>query len=151
MMKRIFFAILMSLVSVNNFAQQPADGIVGIWQSEGSEVGLRFEIYKEGDKYFGKLLWASNMFEADGKTVKKDFKNPDKALQGRSRKNIVNVTNLKYDNGEYVGGKLYNPSEGDSYSLKAKLKSANELDFRGYMGISLLGKTMKFKRVNQSN
>ncbi|QEH40744.1 DUF2147 domain-containing protein [Chitinophaga sp. XS-30] len=48
---------------------------------------------------------------------------------------------------EYTGGKLYNPSEGDTYSLKAKLKSADELHFRGYLGISLLGKTMKFKRI----
>lgn len=147
-MKTLFFASLMLLISIVGFAQQPADGIIGIWQSDGTEVGLKFEIYKSGDKYFGKLLWASNMFEADGKTPKKDFKNPDKNLQSRSRKNIVNITNLKYEDGEYVGGKLYNPSEGDTYSLKAKLTNANELDFRGYMGISLLGKTMKFKRVN---
>lgn len=150
-MEKIFLATLMLLVSINSFAWQPADGIIGIWRSEGSEVELRFEIYKVGDKYFGKLLWASNMFEADGKTAKKDFNNPDKELQSRSRKNIVNITNLKYDNGEYQGGKLYNPSDGHSYSLRAKLKTANELDFRGYMGISLLGKTMKFKRENVTN
>lgn len=32
-------------------------------------------------------------------------------------------------------------------SLKAKLKNADELNFRGYLGIPLLGKTMKFKRI----
>ncbi|QMW03140.1 DUF2147 domain-containing protein [Spirosoma foliorum] len=31
--------------------------------------------------------------------------------------------------------------------MKAKLKSINQLEFRGYVGISLLGQTMKFKRV----
>jgi uncharacterized protein (DUF2147 family) len=60
----------------------------------------------------------------------------------------VNITNLKHDDGEYTGGKLYNPSDGNTYSLKAKLKSINQLEFRGYMGVSLLGKTMKFKRIN---
>lgn len=87
------------------------------------------------------------MLEADGKTAKKDFNNPNKTLKNRSRQGIVNITHLKYDDGEYKGGKLYNPSDGDTYSLNAKLKSENELHFRGYLGISLLGKTMKFIRI----
>lgn len=140
---------LMLLVSIVSFAQQPADKIIGQWESVDGEVKLKFDIFKQDGKYFGKLLWASNMYEADGKTPKKDFNNPDKSLQDRSRKGIINVTNLKYDDGEYSGGKLYNPSDGDTYSLNAKMKSANELHFRGYLGISLLGKTMKFKRINQ--
>lgn len=131
-----------------SLAQQlPADNITGIWESVSADPGLKFEIFKSGDNYFGKLLWASTMYEADGKTPKKDFKNPDKKLQDRSRKDMVNITNLAYKNGEYTGGKLYNPDGGDEYNLKAKLKSINQLEFRGYMGISLLGKTMKFKRV----
>ncbi len=146
-MKMLYITTVMLLISFVSFAQQPADKIIGVWESVGAEVGLRFEIFKSGDRYFGKLLWASNMYEADGKTPKKDFNNPDKELQSRSREGIVNITNLKYENGEYTGGKLYNPSDGSTYSLKATLKSADELHFRGYVGISLLGKTMKFKRI----
>jgi len=145
-MKKIIFATLLLLVSVTSFAQQAADKIIGNWESIDGEVKLKFEIFKADGLYFGKLLWASNMYEADGKTPKKDFKNPNKSLQNRSRKDIVNITNLKYTDGEYTSGKLYNPSDGDTYSLNAKLKNANELHFRGYLGISLLGKTMKFKR-----
>ena len=141
----------MGLFSGVVFSQQlPAKNIIGIWESVDGEVGLKFEIYQSGDQFFGKLLWASTMYEADGKTPKKDFKNPDKNLKNRSRKNIVNITNLKFKNGEYTDGKLYNPDDGNFYSLKAKLKNNNELDFRGFMGVSLLGKTMKFKRVSTS-
>jgi uncharacterized protein (DUF2147 family) len=147
-MKKIIFATVMSVFSIVAFAQNlDADKIVGIWQSEDSGVGLKFEIFASGGKFFGKLLWASTMFEADGKTPKKDFKNPDASLRGRSRQGIVNVTNLAYDDGEYSGGKLYNPDNGSTYRLNAKLKSADQLEFRGFMGISLLGKTMKFKRI----
>ncbi|HBI90128.1 MAG TPA: DUF2147 domain-containing protein [Sphingobacterium sp.] len=146
-MKKIIFATLILLVSIAGFAQQPADKIIGQWESLDGEVKLKFDIFKKDEKYFGKLLWASNMFEADGKTPKKDSNNPDRSLQNRSRQGIVNITNLKYDQGEYSGGKLYNPSDGDSYRLKATLKTANELHFRGYLGISLLGKTMRFKRI----
>ncbi len=146
-MKQIVCIASMMLLSVTGFAQQPADGIIGKWESVDGEVKLRFEFFKQEGKYFGKLLWASDMYEADGKTPKKDFKNPNENLQGRSRQNIVNITNLQFGDGEYADGKLYNPSDGDTYSLKAKLKSADELHFRGYLGISMLGKTMKFKRI----
>ncbi|GAB3962920.1 DUF2147 domain-containing protein [Spirosoma harenae] len=148
-MKKVIFIAALLLVSVGAFSQSlPADKLIGVWGSEGSDVGLTFEIFQSEGNYFGKLLWASTMFEADGKTAKKDTKNPDPKLRSRSRQNIVNVTNLTYeDGGEYTGGKLYNPDDGRTYSLKAKLKSVNQLEFRGYVGISLLGQTMKFKRV----
>lgn len=146
-MKKLFFAIFLLCFSVVSFAQQPGDKISGIWHSIDSDVGLRFEIYKANDTYSGKLLWASTMYEADGKTPKKDFRNPDKNLRNRSRQNIVNITNLVYKDGEYIDGRLYNPDDGRTYRLKANLISTNELDFRGYVGISLLGKTMKLKRV----
>lgn len=146
-MKKIIFAVLTILLSTPVLAQQPADKIIGNWESIDVNPQLRFEIYESGGKYFGKLVWASNMYEADGKTPKKDSKNPNSVLQNRSRKDIVNVTNLKYDDREYTGGKLYNPDDGDTYSLKAKLKSADELEFRGYKGIAALGKTIKFKRI----
>lgn len=146
-MKRLFFSTLVLLISIVSFAQQPADKIIGKWESIDGEVKLKFDIFKKDGKYFGKLLWASNMFEADGKTSKKDNNNPDKSLKSRYRQGIVNITNLKYEKGAYSGGKLYNPSDGDTYSLNAKLKTENELHFRGYLGISLLGKTMKFKRM----
>lgn len=135
------------LLSMTAFTQQPADKIVGTWESIDGEVKLKFQLYKSDDKYFGKLLYASNMYEADGKTSKRDNNNPNQSLRNRSRQGITNITNLKYNRGEYSGGSLYNPSDGRSYSLSAKLINANELHFRGYIGVSLLGRTMKFKRV----
>ncbi|MDP9958024.1 uncharacterized protein (DUF2147 family) [Epilithonimonas hungarica] len=147
-MKKLLLLSMMILISSLSFAQKlSADKIIGNWESIDGDVKLKFEIFRQNGKYFGKLLWASNMFEADGKTPKKDFKNPDVKLRNRSRQNIINITNLTFDDGEYSGGKLYNPTDGNSYSLKAKLTDINNLQFRGYMGVSLLGKTMKFRRI----
>ncbi len=147
-MKRLLILTAMLVLSAASFAQKlPADKIIGVWESVDSEVKLRFEFYQSEGKYFGKLLYASNMFEADGKTPKKDFKNPDEKLRGRSRYGITNITNLSYKDGEYIDGNLYNPQEGRNYIVKARLRNANEMDFRGYLGISLLGKTMRFKRI----
>ncbi|PZU79637.1 MAG: DUF2147 domain-containing protein [Chryseobacterium sp.] len=147
-MKKLLLLSMMILISSLSFAQKlSADKIIGNWESIDGDVKLKFEIFQQNGKYFGKLLWASNMFEADGKTPKKDLKNPDAKLRNRSRQNIINITNLTFDDGEYSGAKLYNPSDGNSYSLKAKLTDINNLQFRGYMGVSLLGKTMKFRRI----
>ncbi|MFY1046745.1 DUF2147 domain-containing protein [Chryseobacterium sp. GP-SGM7] len=147
-MRKLFFIITMILISSLSFAQKlTADEIMGNWESIDGDIKLKFEIFRQNKKYFGKLLWASNMFEADGKTPKKDFKNPDVKLKNRSRQNIVNITNLTFEDGEYSGGKLYNPTDGNFYNLKAKLTDINNLQFRGYMGVSLLGKTMKFRRI----
>ncbi|MBD2757028.1 DUF2147 domain-containing protein [Spirosoma validum] len=44
-------------------------------------------------------------------------------------------------------GKTIQSKDGSTYALKAKLKRINQLKFRGYLGISLLGKTMKITRV----
>jgi hypothetical protein len=38
----------------------------------------RIEIYKTGSEYLGRLMWAQNFFEADGKTFRKDINNTDK-------------------------------------------------------------------------
>ncbi|QEC43797.1 DUF2147 domain-containing protein [Pseudobacter ginsenosidimutans] len=146
-MRKIILAIIILVIGLTGFTQQPADKIIGQWESIDGEVKLKFEIFKQDGKYFGKLLWASNMFEIDSKIPKKDNNNPNKSLRDRSRQGIVNITNLKFEKGEYSGGKLYNPEDGDIYSLNAKLRTENELHFRGYLGISLLGKTMKFKRI----
>lgn len=149
-MKNLFFAAAMICSSLVSIAQSPpSDKIIGIWLSTDSEVGLKFEIFKSDGKYYGKLLWASNMYEADGKTPKSDFKNPNKTLQSRSRRGIMNITGLIFEDGEYTNGQLYNPDDGDTYSLNAKLKGGDKLEFRGYIGISLFGKTMNFKRVQQ--
>lgn len=148
-MKKLVITAAILVVSMVSFAQSlPESAILGVWESVDSDPKLKFEFYKSGGKYFGKLLYASNMYEEDGKTPKKDFKNPDEKLRNRSRYGITNIANLTYEDGEYTGGKLYNPEEGRSYSVMAKLTSADEMDFRGYVGFSLLGKTMKFKRVH---
>ncbi|WP_165372278.1 hypothetical protein [Emticicia agri] len=52
-MKIILLVTTMVITSIITFAQQlPADKIIGIWESVDSEVGLKFEIYKSGDKKY---------------------------------------------------------------------------------------------------
>lgn len=141
-MKKYVLAILV-LVSVTSSAQLPADKIIGIWQCEDYKI----KVFKSGNTYSAKLLWSKDMFEADGRTPKRDSKNPDAKLKTRSVQGITHITQLAFEDGEYVNGKLYSIQDGNTYSLKGKLKSAEELETRGYKGVPMLGKTFKWKLV----
>ncbi|MGJ1484233.1 DUF2147 domain-containing protein [Sphingobacterium multivorum] len=143
-MKRLFFIAMMLLVSVASFAQKLSpDNITGVWQCEDYKIAF----FKTGNTYSAKLLWSKRMFEADGKTPKRDSKNPDEKLRSRSIQGITHITGLAYKNGEYIDGKIYSVDDGNTYSLKGALKDANNLEIRGYKGIPMMGKTYKCTRV----
>ena len=126
-------AILLSLTT--SFAQN-ADNITGLYWSPHKDA--KIEIYKKGDKYFGKSVWVAH--------ARKDTENPDRALQSREVQGIELLTNFTYDKDTYKGGKIYDPESGKTYSCKMNLEG-NSLKVRGYIGISLLGRTEIFERI----
>jgi len=142
-MKKSILAVFALLLSLVSFAQKlPADQIIGVWKCDDYKI----EIFKAGATYLAKLLWSKEMFEADGKTSKKDVKNPNEKLRNRPVQGLTHITDLVYKDGEYVDGKLYSIQDGNTYSFKGKLKGPNELETRGYKGIPLVGKSFKWKR-----
>ncbi len=144
-MKKIcLVAVLLVWVSVKAFAQKSSpDEIIGIWQCSDYKI----EFFKVGNTYSARMLWAKDMFEADGKTPKKDVKNSNEKLRSRFIQGITHITDLVYKDGGYVNGKLYSVQDGNTYSLKGELKGVNDLETRGYKGVPLVGKTFKWKRI----
>ena len=144
-MKKNFLVVIMLLVSIVSMAQKlSSDKIVGLWQSEEYKI----EIFKSGNTFSGKLLWAkNNMFDADGKTSKKDDQNPNEKLRNRNRQGITHITNLKFKEGEYIDGDLYSVENGNTYSIKGELKNNNTLKTRVYLGVPIMGKSVTWKRV----
>ncbi|MDM8173202.1 DUF2147 domain-containing protein [Olivibacter sp. 47] len=143
-MRKSILAVFALLLSLTSFAQKlPADRITGVWQCDDYKI----EVFKAGNTYSAKLLWSKEMFEADGKTSKKDVKNPNEKLRSRSVQGLTHITGLVYKDGEYVDGTLYSVQDGNTYGLKGKLKGPNDLETRGYKGVPLMGKSFKWKRV----
>lgn len=143
-MKRIAFLLITLLFSTQVLFAQ--DKILGNWLSE--EKDGRIEIYKTGEKYFGKLVWGRDLMEADGKTPRKDrtdAKNSDPALRSRPILGLVLLTNFTYADGEWSGGKIYDPKSGKTYSCTMKLKG-DKLEIRGYVGLSMFGRTTVWTR-----
>jgi len=136
--------LLMLLASTGLRAQTSESAIVGKWESDEKDV--RMEFFKDGDQYKAKLLWGNKVVEADGKTSKKDTQNPDKSLRSRDILGAVTCYALKWDGKEeYADGKIYDPPSGKTYTCKAWLEK-DKLHLRGYLGFSMLGKTVIWHR-----
>lgn len=144
-MKKNLLLIICLILSEAGFAQN-IEGIDGKWQSPTG--GARIEITKKGDKYVGTIFWLKEPNE-NGQS-KKDSKNPDKAKRSRT---IIGSQILegftKKSEKVYEGGTIYDPTSGKTYSCKMTL-NGDILDIRGFIGVSLLGKTQKWTRIGDS-
>jgi uncharacterized protein (DUF2147 family) len=54
---------------------------------------------------------------------------------------------VKDGDNKYVDGTIYDPKNGKTYSCKMTCKG-KKLDIRGYIGISLIGRTTTWERAN---
>lgn len=143
-MKKISLLLVALVMSIASFAQTDADVILGDWYNQEKDAVI--SIYKEDGKYLGKISWMLNPLDENGQ-AKTDPLNPDESLRSRSRMGMVMMYDFVYD-GENVwdDGEIYDPKSGNTYSGTMTLTGENTLDLRGYVGISLFGRTSKWTR-----
>lgn len=139
-----FLIILFSFLFFSSvlFAQK-ADDILGQWYSENNESLI--EIYKSGNKFFGKIIWLKEPLR-DSKP-KVDDKNPDDKLKDKPLIGLVILKDFVFDGkDEWTDGKIYDPKSGKTYSCYMEFESKDKLKIRGYIGISLIGRTTFWSR-----
>src|SRR5258705_4926769 len=146
MKQRIASLILIaSLISLAAHSQNKADDIIGIWLTGGKEPA-KIQVYKSGEKFYGKIIWLKNPTE-NGKQ-RMDGNNPVKEKQSNPIIGLVMLTGFKFDgDDEWKGGDIYDPENGKTYSSYIYLKDKNTLKVRGYVGISLFGRTETWIRT----
>ena len=145
-MKVLVFLTIISLSSYNVCAQNIADDIVGVWLTGGKEPA-KIQIYKSGDKFYGNIIWLQNPLK-DGKH-RTDVQNPDKTKRSNSIIGLVILTGFKFDgDGEWKGGNIYDPESGKTYSSYMYLTDKNTLKVRGFVGVSLFGRTEVWRKAN---
>ena len=140
MLKAFVFILLSSITLL----AQNADVVLGVWKN-GEGTGM-VQIYKKGDKYFGKIVWLKVVNDPDG-TPRKDLNNPEEKLRTRPIKGLENLTGFAFkgDN-KWEDGSIYDPKTGNNYSSTMKLVDENTLEVRGFIGVSLFGRTDVWKR-----
>lgn len=140
----LLFVLLFTSAAIKATAQTPGpSAIIGVWLNE--EKDGKIEIYQSGDKYYGKLIWGRNLILSDGR-LRLDDNNPDYHLKARNLLNLVILTDFVYKDGDWEDGKIYDPKSGKTYSSVIKF-AGNKLNIRGYVGISLFGRTTVWTRA----
>lgn len=126
-----------------------ADKIQGIWLNQ--EGTSHIQIYRAvngeyAGKYYGKIVWLKEPNE-DGKP-KVDKNNPDNSKKSKPLLNLIILRDFTYDadDKEWSGGTIYDPKNGKTYSSYMALDGA-KLNVRGYIGISIIGRTATWTRV----
>ncbi len=128
-----------------------ADDILGVWFN--GEKDARIEIVKCGEGYCGKVVWLKEPNYPDGSKdgapgpPKLDHNNPDPARRQEPISGLVIVRDFHYAGDDlWKDGTVYDPKNGKTYRGKMTLVSHDRLDLRGFIGISLIGRTATWTR-----
>lgn len=150
-MKKVSFvwslALILSLAfSTGSQAQSNSDDLIGVW--EPSHGKARVKIEKIGEKYYGKIVWLREPNDEETGEPKTDRNNPDEALRSTPLRGYRILKDFVFTgDGEWTEGTIYDPENGNNYSCTIKMKDANTLDIRGYIGVSAFGRTDVWKRL----
>ncbi|OGX89603.1 SIGNAL peptide protein [Hymenobacter lapidarius] len=140
-----FFLLIGLLVgALSAQAAANPDAVLGVWKN-GEGTGM-IQIFKKGDKYYGRLVWLKVANTPEGKP-RTDVNNPDESKRNVLLKGLENMRDFTYkgDN-KWEDGKIYDPKNGNDYSCEMTLVDPNTLEVRGFIGVSLFGRTDVWKR-----
>jgi uncharacterized protein (DUF2147 family) len=144
----ISLAILfIGFLYLSSYSMDPGkDEILGKWWNH--EKDAHIVIYKCGNEYCGKIVWLKEPLDEDGKP-KRDKNNPDESLRSRPTLGLDILSGFVFEKDRtWEDGTIYNPRDGKTYSCYLTLLDDNKLKVRGFIGISLIGKTQYWERVN---
>lgn len=125
-------------IGITVVAKAQTDPIEKVWYNQ--EKTAKIQVYKAKDgRFYGKMVWLKEPLE-NGKP-KVDKENPDEKKRNTPLIGLILLRGLEKDgDNEYDNGKIYDPKNGKTYSCKITHKG-NTLDLRGFVGISLIGRT----------
>lgn len=134
----LFSAFIPSKGSIGN-----GDEVLGIWLID--EGKAKVEIYKEGQKFSGKIVWLKEPRDEQG-ALKLDKENLDESLRDRPIMGMNLINNFTFDGDDrWVDGEIYDPESGKTYDAYMRFKKG-KLEVRGYIGMAMFGRTVVWTR-----
>lgn len=138
--------VLLLLLAAPWPAAADPNAIVGRWRTEPTDKGFAYvEVTRRDGLYEGRVVWLSEPdFPPDDPEAgrpKADRLNPDPELRGQPILGMLLMNGFRYDEGVWKGGRIYDPETGKTYKCTIRLGDDGRLKLRGYIGISLIGRT----------
>ena len=137
---------VMSLVALLRVPAHSADpdgnALLGRWYTKNNEA--IFEFYTNNETYSGRLTPLK-------KPHLTDRHNPVDSLKSRKLAGATTIWGLRFnpEKKRWEGGSVYNPEDGKTYHCTCRLaEDEKHLKFRGYLGVSALGQTQVWTRVD---
>ena len=135
--------LVAATVSLLHCVAARADTPIGLWEAGESHI----EIYQCGELLCGRIAALDEPLDAEGKP-KIDDRNPDPALKGRPMLGMDLIADFsRKSDKRWVGGSIYDPRDGKTYKCRMTLQDDGTLEVRGYVGLSLFGKTVVWTRI----
>jgi uncharacterized protein (DUF2147 family) len=134
---------MLALVWAAAFSLQ-AQSVCGKWVTTNNKTGQNesvIEIFLSGGKLYGKIVKILVSGKENAVCEKCEGDDHNKPILG-----MQIIRGLKPDGDEYNGGKILDPMSGKFYKCKISLDGADKLKVRGYIGVSLAGRTETWKR-----
>ena len=139
------FSLLTSMNTVTPALDENPDAIQGVWKTGEGNAMVR--IYKNGDKYQGKVVWLKEPIDPETGKPKVDKFHPDEASRTRPVLGLINVWGFVYqEKNVWSEGNIYDPKNGNTYSCTIKMVNPNTIEVRGFIGVSLIGRTDTWTR-----
>ena len=143
----VLFVLLTSFSPSSLLQTEEGDALVGIWMPSHGKAKVK--ITKVGTKYYGKIVWLKEPNYPDG-TKKRDKNNPDAKMHDTPLLGYKILKDFEYKGKKtWENGTIYDPENGSTYSCTVKLTDKNTIDVRGYIGVSMIGRTDTWKRLKQ--
>jgi uncharacterized protein (DUF2147 family) len=120
--------------------------IEGRWLTQKGDGWIRIQIV--GDSLEGFVAGSPDPKQREER--KFDDRNPDTNLRTRRLEGLTIMTGFEYEgDGHWSGGTIYDPNSGKTYKCTVKQLDANSLKIRGFIGISLFGRSETWTRDDE--
>jgi uncharacterized protein (DUF2147 family) len=139
-MKKIVFLALFSF-ALSGYSQT----VIGRWKTVDDVTKKELsvvEIYTSNGKIYGKVVEIFDATKRDRLCTDCEGDDKNKPVLG-----MVIIRGLTKEGDEYNGGQILDPKNGKTYKCYLTLESKDKLKVRGYIGISLLGRTQYWYRL----
>lgn len=153
-----FLAVCLMLGSPSANTGEPesgagADAVLGEWWTEDRDARVRLE--RSDGVIRGRIVWLEEpVYPPDDPggmagQPRVDRENSDPAKRDRPVIGLTIVDGFVYEgDGEWEEGTVYDPENGKRYDAEMWLEGEDTLMLRGYIGISLFGRTAEWSRVS---
>jgi len=142
--KHFLLVIFLLTVCCVTVAKAQTDQIEGQWYNDIKSAKVLITKASNG-KFYGKVVWLKEPLKNGRPKV--DELNADPKLRTRPRLGLPVLSDFVKDGDiKYTDGTIYDPLNGKTYSCIITYKGKT-LAIRGYIGISLFGRTTTWSRA----